>query len=66
MKRMRSVESDSVKSARKAKDKLHKACERASETRERPLQVSNNHNVLHCVNIRPKCLAVRTDSRTDS
>ena len=28
------VESDSVKSARKAKDKLHKACERASETRE--------------------------------
>ena len=26
--------SDSVKSARKAKDKLHKACERASETRE--------------------------------
>ena len=29
-----SVESDSVKSARKAKDKLHKACERVSETRE--------------------------------
>ena len=39
MKRMRSVESDSVKSARKAKDKLHKACEceRASETRDRTL-----------------------------
>ena len=34
MKRMRSVESDSVKSARKAKDKLHKACERASETKQ--------------------------------
>ena len=34
MKRMRS---DSVKSARKAKDKLHKVCERASETRERTL-----------------------------
>ena len=34
---MRAVESDSVKSARKAKDKLHKACERASETRERTL-----------------------------
>ena len=33
-KRMEAVESDSVKSARKAKDKLHKACERASETRE--------------------------------
>ena len=30
MKRMRAVESDSVKSARKSKDKLHKACERAS------------------------------------
>ena len=27
MKHMRAVESDSVKSARKAKDKLHKACE---------------------------------------
>ena len=28
MKRMRAVESDCVKSARKAKDKLHKACEK--------------------------------------
>ena len=37
MKRMGAVESDSVKSARKVKDKLHKACERASETRERTL-----------------------------
>ena len=27
MKRVRAVESDSVKSAKKAKDKLHKACE---------------------------------------
>ena len=27
---MRAVESDSMKSARKGKDKLHKACERAS------------------------------------
>jgi len=34
MKHMGAVESDSVKSARKAKDKLHKACEKASETRE--------------------------------
>ena len=32
---MRAVESDSVKSARKAKGKLQKACERASEIRER-------------------------------
>ena len=37
MKRMRAVESDSVKSARKAKDKLHKACQRASKTREQTL-----------------------------
>ena len=35
---MGAVESDSVKSARKVKDKLHKACERASETRERTLR----------------------------
>ena len=34
---MGAVESDSVKSARKAKDKLHKACERASGTHERTL-----------------------------
>ena len=34
---MRALESDSVKSARKAKCKLHKACQRASETRERTL-----------------------------
>ena len=38
MKRMGVIESDSVKSARKAEDKLHKACERASETREQTLQ----------------------------
>ena len=31
MKRMRAVESDSMKSTRKAKDKLLKACERASQ-----------------------------------
>ena len=30
-------ESDGVKSARKAKDKLHEDCKRASETRERTL-----------------------------
>ena len=49
MKRMRSVESDSVKSARKATDKLHKACERASETRERTLyrQEQNNAHGKH-------------------
>ena len=34
MKRMGAVESDCVKSARKAKGKLHKACERALETFE--------------------------------
>ena len=37
MKRLGVIESDSVKSARKAEDKVHKACERASETRERTL-----------------------------
>ena len=37
MKRTGAVESDSVKPPRKAKDKLHKACERASETCERTL-----------------------------
>ena len=49
MKRMRAVESDSVKSARKAKDKLHKACERASEIRERTLhrQEQNNAHGKH-------------------
>ena len=41
MKRMGAVESDSVKSARKAKDKLHKACERVSETHERTLHRQN-------------------------
>ena len=37
MKRMRAVKSDSVKSATKAKDKLHKVCEKASEIREQTL-----------------------------
>ena len=46
MKRMRSVESDSVKSATKAKDKLHKACERASETRERTLYIRESVDSL--------------------
>ena len=45
MKHMRSVESDGVESARKAKDKLHKACERASETRERPLHRLEQHRM---------------------
>ena len=45
MKCMRAVESDRVKSARKAKDKLHKACEKASEIRERSYdrQVHGKH-----------------------
>ena len=41
MKRMRAVESDSVKSARKAKDKLHKVCETGSEICERTLHRQN-------------------------
>ena len=49
MKHMGAVESDSVKSARKAKDKLHKTCERVSETRERTLhgQEQNNAHGKH-------------------
>ena len=46
MKRMGAVESDSVKSARKAKDKLHKACERASETRERTLHGQEQNTIM--------------------
>jgi len=34
-----------VKSARKAKGKLHKACERASETRKRTLHGQEQNNV---------------------
>ena len=45
MKHMGAVESDSVKSARKAKDKLHKACERASETCERTLHGQEQNSV---------------------
>ena len=39
----KAVESDSVKLARKAKDKLHKARKRTSETRERTLHRQNAH-----------------------
>jgi len=48
MKRMGAVESDSVKSARKAKEKLHKACERASETRERTLHGQEQNRICTC------------------
>ena len=46
---MAAVESDSVKSPRKAKDMLHKACERVSETHEQTLhgQEKNNKNYAH-------------------
>ena len=40
-----SVKSDSVKSARKAKDKLQKVCERGSKTREQTLQGQEKNNV---------------------
>ena len=52
MKRTRSVESDSVKSAT---DKLHKACERASETRERTLYRQEQNRM---------CMASMRDSET--
>ena len=51
MKRMRAVQSDCVKSARKAKDKLHKACERASEICERPLH-RQEQNRMHMASMR--------------
>ena len=44
MKHVGAVESESVKSARKAKDKLHKACERASETCEQTLHGQEQNN----------------------
>ena len=44
MKCMRAVESDSVKSTRKAKGKLHKACERASEICEQTLNRQEQNN----------------------
>ena len=49
MKRVRAVELDSVKSARKAKDKLHKAYQKASEIREQTLhrQEQNNAHGKH-------------------
>ena len=51
MKRMGAVESNSVKSARKGKDKLHKAYERASETRERTLD-GQEQNRMHMPSMR--------------
>ena len=44
---MRAVESDSVKSARKVKDKLYQACERASETRDRTLHRQKTKQNAH-------------------
>ena len=45
MKHMRVVESDIVKSARKAINKLHRACERASEICEQTLHRQEQNNV---------------------
>ena len=56
MKRMRAVESVSVKSARKAKDKLHKACERASEAREQTLH-RQEQNRMHVASMRESALS---------
>ena len=50
MKSMRAVESDCVKSARKAKDKLHKARERASEICERTLH--RQEQTMHMASMR--------------
>ena len=58
MKRMGAVESDSVKSTRKAKDKLHKACERVSETREQTLH-GQEQNRMHMATMRESRDSVR-------
>ena len=47
MKCMRAVESNSVKSARKAKDKLHKACERVSDICEQTLHRQEQKQNAH-------------------
>jgi len=44
-KAMRAVESDSVKSVRKAKGKLHNACQKVSETRKQTLHRQKQNNV---------------------
>ena len=51
MKHMGAVESDSVKSARKAKGKVHKACERASETHKRTFH-GQEQNRVHMASMR--------------
>ena len=82
MKRMGAVESDSVKSARNAKDKWHKACERASETCEQTLyglkqnrmhmasmRDSDRFLVMHCCaeDLALQCLfIIRTSDRSTS
>ena len=54
MKCMRAVESNCVKSARKAKDKLHKACERVSEICDQTLQKQGQNTM---------CMASMRESR---
>ena len=44
---MAAVESDSIKSPRKAKDMLYKACERVSETREQTLHGQEEKSYAH-------------------
>ena len=51
MKRMRAVESDSMKSTRKAKGKWHKTCERGSEICEQTLH-RQEQNRLRMVSMR--------------
>ena len=61
-----SSRSDSVKLARKAKDKLHKACETLHRQEQNRMRMASMRESALLNYIRPKCLAVRTDSRTDS
>ena len=66
MKRVRAVESDSVESARKVKDKLHKACERASEIREQTVhrQEQNRMCMVSMRVMRQRSILVNTGTIT--
>ena len=61
---MRVVESDSVKSARKAEDELHKACERVSEICERTL-LRQEQNRMHMASMRQSSQHISTITCTD-
>ena len=54
-----------MKSVRKAKDKLHKVCERVSETRERTLH-GQEQNRMHIASMRESRDSVRFSNQHTS